>query len=146
MESYRQAQEVPPLSAVPRIPNPEVMERPKRRTYSAEYKLRMLREVDIAVELGELGALLRREGLYSSHLQTWRRQKERGELAGLSSKKRGPKSTKAHPLAKRLNALETENRRLQKRLKHAELILDIQKKISELTGIPLKPVENEEND
>lgn len=146
MEAYREVKERPPLSAVPHIPSPEVLERPKRRTYTAEYKLKMLREADAAVEVGELGALLRREGLYSSHFQTWRRQKERGELAGLSPKKRGPKSTKSHPLAKRVKELEAENRRLQKRLKHAELILDIQKKISEITGIPLKPVENEEDD
>ena len=145
MENHNQGKEKSSLWAVPDAPNPEVLERPKRRTYTAEYKLRILREAD-ATEAGGLGALLRREGLYFTHLKTWRQQKERGELAGLTPRKRGPKSMKAHPLAKRVKELETENRRLQKRLKHAELILDIQKKISEITGIPLKPVPNEEDD
>lgn len=117
-----------------------------RRTYTADYKLKILKEADAAVEPGEIGALLRREGLYSSTLGNWRRQRERGELAGLRPKKRGPKSLKDNPLARKVRELEVENRRLQKRLKHAELILDIQKKISEITGIPLIPVESEEDD
>lgn len=146
MESYRQEKEKSSLYAVRDILNPEVLERPKRRTYTVEYKSRILREADAAAESGEIGALLRREGLYSSTLQTWRRQREKGEIAGLSPKKRGPKSAKENPLANRVRELEAKNRRLQKSLKHAELILDIQKKISEITGIPLKDIEIGEDD
>ena len=146
MESYRQEKEKSSLYAVRDILNPEVLERPKRRTYTVEYKSRILREADAAAESGEIGALLRREGLYSTTLQTWRRQREKGEIAGLSPKKRGPKSAKENPLANRVRELEAKNRRLQKSLKHAELILDIQKKISEITGIPLKDVEIGEDD
>jgi len=128
MDTCIQRNERPALRAVPCVPDPEVLERPMRRTYTADYKLKILKEADAAVEPGEIGALLRREGLYSSTLGNWRRQRERGELAGLRPKKRGPKSLKDNPLARKVRELEVENRRLQKRLKHAELILDIQKK------------------
>lgn len=138
MEAYYQEKERVPLYAVREIPNPEVLERPKRRTYTVDYKLKILKEADMAAESGGIGALLRREGLYSSTLQTWRRQREKGELAGLSPKKRGPKSVKENPLAKKVSELEKKNKRLQKRLNNAELLLDIQKKISQLTGIPLQ--------
>lgn len=94
MEPCHQGKDRPSLWAVPEVPNPEVLEHPKRRKYNAEYKLKVLKETDLATEPGDVGALLRREGLYSSTLQSWRRQRERGELAGLSPKKRGPKSLK----------------------------------------------------
>lgn len=131
---------------ISKVPSPEVLERAKRRTYPAEYKRAMLREVDSLRDPGSLGALLRREGLYASHIATWRWQRERGELDALTPKKRGPRSTKNDPLLKRIAALERENRRLQKRLERAELINDIQKKISEITGIPLKDLEHEGDD
>jgi transposase-like protein len=130
-----------PLQAVP---NPEVLERPKRRKYTAEYKWKILKEIEAATQPGQIGAILRREGLYMSNIQCWRWQKERGELEALSPKKRGRKPTEAELLIRRNKELERENRKLQKRLKRAELLLDIQKKISEITGIPLREVENDE--
>lgn len=133
--------------AKPGVPDPEVLERPRRKRFTAEYKLRILKEIDAAARWGEVGAILRREGLYSSHIAAWRKQKEKGELDGLSQKKRGPKAARKDALAeKRLEDLEKENRRLQRHLKRAEIMLDIQKKISEITGIPLKDLEFEEDD
>lgn len=133
----------PPLLA---LPSPEVREHAQRRRFSAEYKRRILKEVDTARQPGQIGAILRREGLYSSTIQNWRRQRERAELESLNPKKRGRRPTQAAVLAARYKDIERENRKLQKRLKHAELLLDIQKKISELTGIPLKDVEIGEDD
>jgi transposase-like protein len=126
-------------------PDPEVPEKPRRRHFSAEYKLRILREAD-AVEGGELGAFLRREGLYSSHLSVWRRQREDGSLEGLAPKKRGRKGKPKDPLAERNAELERENRKLKKRLEQAETIIEFQKKVSEILGIPLKSPESEESD
>jgi len=94
----------------------------------------------------EVGALLRREGLYWSNLQTWRKQREEGSLQGLSPKTRGRKSEPRNPLAGKVKALERENRRLQRKLQRAEILLDIQKKASELLEIPLQTVEDEEDD
>jgi transposase len=129
---------------MPSLPT-EVPEKPTRRRFSAEYKLHILRQADHAQNSGEIGALLRREGLYSSHLTTWRRQREAGMLSGLSPKQRGRKASR-HPLQPEMDRLRKENRRLQKRLKKAELIIDIQKKISQMLGIPLKNPELEEDD
>ncbi|MGQ0571796.1 MAG: IS3 family transposase [Armatimonadota bacterium] len=106
----------------------------KRRQFAAEYKRRIVREADAARDAGEIGALLRREGLYSSHLATWRRARERGELAGLSPKRRGRKEKVVNPLAKRLAELERDKRRLERRLKQAELLLEIQKKAFAAAG------------
>lgn len=131
---------------IPMVPNPEVIERPKRRTYTAEYKIRILKEVDAITETGEFGALLRREGLFRSYIATWRWQREKGELEALSSKKRGPKITKSDSLSKIIEEKEKEIRKLQRRLKHAELIINFQKKISEIMGIPLKDIEIEGED
>jgi transposase len=128
------------------LPSPEVREHAQRRRFSAEYKRRILKEIETATQPGQIGAILRREGLYSSNIQNWRRQRERAELESLNPKRRGRKPTQAEVLAARNKNLERENRKLQKRLKHAELLLDIQKKISELTGIPLKDVEIGEDD
>jgi transposase-like protein len=114
-------------------PNTEVVAKAKRRQYSAEYKLRILRELDNIHGIGETGALLRREGLYSSHLTSWRRQRERGELDGLAAQKRGPKLDLQ---AVELASLQGENERLRERLRQAELIIDVQKKVSQLLGIP----------
>ena len=121
-----------------RAADPEVPAKAKRRQFTAEYKRRILREAAAASASGEIGALLRREGLYSSHLITWRRQRERGELAGLSSQRRGRKAKAVNPLAKRVAELEREKRRLERRLEQAELLLDIQKKASRLLEIPLR--------
>lgn len=118
--------------------NPEVVAKPARRRYTAEYKLRILREADACVEPGQIGALLRREGLYSSLLTTWRRQREQGSLTALAPKKQGRKPEKPDPLVRRNAELERENRRLQDRLKQAEMIIDFQKKVSEILGIPRK--------
>jgi transposase-like protein len=128
---------VPPTAPLP--PDPEVRERAARRRFTAEYKLRMVREADACTGPGELGALLRREGLYSSHLTTWRRQREAGALSALSPKKRGRPATAASPLARRVAELERDKARLERRLLQAEAVIEVQKKISEILGIPLKP-------
>ena len=124
----------------------EVAERPARRRHTAEYKLRVLREADRCTAPGEIGALVRREGLYSSALTSWRRQRERGEIGGLTAKKRGRKTAPASPDSARVRELEKENAALKRHLRKAETILDIQKKASELLGIPLKPYDLDEND
>ena len=113
-------------------PDTEVVAKAQRRQYTAEYKLRILRELDNSKGTGETGALLRREGLYSSHLTTWRRQRERGELEGLGPQKRGPK---ADPQAMELARLQRENERLRERLRKAELIIDVQKKVAQMLGV-----------
>jgi len=115
----------------------EVTAKAKRRRFTAEYKRRILREADALVETGGVGEMLRREGLYSSHLSTWRRERERGELTGLAPKQRG---RKAHPdkgLMEDNQRLARENARLEKRLAQAEAIIDVQKKVASLLGIPL---------
>ena len=116
---------------------PEVPERAVRRTYAVPYKLRILEEADKCTEHGQLGALLRREGLYSSHLKTWRRQREEGILSGLTPKKRGRKAKPKDPLDEENQRLRRENERLLARLKQAETIIEVQKKLSEALGIPL---------
>ena len=110
------------------IPTAEVPEKPVRRRFSAEYKLRILAEADGCTELGQLGELLRHEGLYSSLLSTWRRQRDEGVLAGLAPKRRGRKAKPKNPLADELARLERENRRLTEKLRQAELIIGVQKK------------------
>ncbi len=122
----------------------EVAAKPTRRRYTAEYKHRILREAVACTRPGELGALLRREGLYSSNLTVWRRQRERGEIEGLSQKKRGPSSKEKNPLATKVATLERENRRLKARAERAEGLVELQKKVSEILGIELK--HNEEKD
>jgi transposase len=116
-------------------PDPEVPEKARRRKFSAEYKLRILRLADSCIDPGSLGRLLRKEGLYSSHLTTWRRQREQGILQGLKPAKRGRKPSEPNPLAPELEQLRKENARLVTRLKRAELIIDVQKKVSQLLGI-----------
>ena len=113
----------------------EVVAKAKRRQYPAEYKLRILREVDECKGSGEVGALLRREGLYSSLVSKWREQRERGSLTGLSGRRRGPK---VDPHTKELERLQRENKRLQEKLERAELIIDVQKKVARLLGVPLE--------
>jgi transposase len=112
-----------------------VTENKSRRRFTAKYKLRILQEADNCTEPGQLGALLRRQGLYSSNLTTWRRQREQGMLTGLAPKKRGRKNKPKNPLVDQVARLEKENRKLRVKLKHAEIIIDVQKKVSQILGI-----------
>ena len=125
-------------------PSPEVLEKPVRRRFTVEYKVRILAEADACTETGQRGELLRREGLYSSHLSTWRRQRDVGVLAGLTPKRRGRKSKAKNPLADEVAQLQRENQRLNEKLRQAELIIDVQKKASEMLKIPLKSPDGEE--
>lgn len=112
-------------------PDPEVPEKPRRRQFTAAYKLRVLEEADRASEPGEIGALLRREGLYSSHLTTWRRQRREGTLQGLGSR-RGRKGR--DPLQAEMQALRRENERLRRKLEQAQVVIEVQKRLSGLLG------------
>lgn len=125
-----------PGDSVIRRPDPEVLEKKARRQYTARYKLRILEEVDACSTSGQVGAVLRREGLYHSNIRTWRQQREKGTLEGLSPKKRGRKAKEPNPLAARVAELERENRRLTEKLRKAETIIEVQKKVSEILGIP----------
>ena len=117
-------------------PDPGGLLKVERRRFSAEYKRRILQEADACTQPGEVGALLRREGLYSSHLTTWRKQRERGELQGLTPAKRG---RKADPQAAEIARLQRETERLKAQLARAELIIDVQKKLSQMLGLPETP-------
>ena len=130
-----------------RAPDPEVSPRPKRRFFTGAYKIRILDEVDAAKkvgEVGDVGAILRREGLYSSHLADWRDDRREGTLASMS-KKRGRKPTK-NPLSDENERLRRENAKLKARLAQAEVIIDVQKKVASILGIPLKTPDDEESD
>ena len=124
-------------------PDPEVPAKARRRRFSAEYRLRILKQADACKKSGELGALLRREGLYSSLLTNWRRQREQGALQEMRGRRRGPKP---RPVDPRVRQLEAENRRLQRKLQRAETIITLQKKVAEILGIPLKPLDIDESD
>ncbi len=137
-------QSMPSLSVNP--PDPEVPGKAARRHFTVEYKLQVLGQADVCQKPGEIGSLLRREGLYSSHLTTWRRQRDAGILSGLKPKKRGRKANPTHSLQAENEQLRKENNRLQKRLKQAELIIEVQKKISQMLGIPLETPEKGEDD
>jgi transposase-like protein len=126
-------------------PDPEVPEKRRRRKFTAQFKLRLLAEAEACTKPGQIGALLRREGLYSSSLSSWRRQKENGLLEALSAKKRGRKGKERNPLAQQVARLERENERLRQKLKKAEIIIDVQKKISQVLGISQDLPEEEEN-
>ena len=117
-------------------PDPEVFPRAERRQYTGQYKLRILEEVEQCTERGQVGALLRREGLYSSHLSKWRRQRAEGQLQALSPQKRGRKAQEVG--VEELARLERENERLRARLEQAEMIIDVQKKLSQLLGLPVE--------
>jgi len=117
-------------------PDPEVIPQAKRRRFSAEYKLRVLAEADGCTQHGEIGALLRREGLYSSYLTTWRKQRDEGQIQGLSGSKRG---RKAERHVAELARLRRENEQLQTRLQQAETIIDVQKKLCGLLGLSAEP-------
>ena len=123
------------------VPDPEVDAKPRRRTFPADYKLRILQEVSACSGEGEIGQVLRREGLYSSHLSTWRQQRDEGALRELG-KKRGRKPKRQDRDTERL---KRENARLLRENAQLKQILAIQKKVSELLGIPLSHLENDEN-
>ncbi len=125
-------------------PDPEVVAKAKRRTFTAEYKQRILREADSAAATpGGVGALLRREGLYSSHLVTWRRERQAGILEALKPRKRGPRS-ECSPLAEENQKLRRQVGQLTEKLRKAEIIIDVQKKVAALLGHPLPDVDPEE--
>ena len=123
----------------PTVPDPEVTPKAKRRTFSPEYKLQLLDAAAHCTKPGERGALLRREGLYASHLTHWRRELRAGALASLKPKKRG---RKAEPLAVENASLRHEIARLQAKLERAETIIEVQKKLSQLLGLPT-PIETD---
>lgn len=122
-------------------PQTEITPQAKRRRFSAQYKLRILEEADRCTQPGQIGALLRREGLYSSNLTTWRRQRDQGQIGALSPKKRGPKPVPDAAMARELAKLRKENQLLEQKLKKAELIIEVQKKVSALLG--LDPISEE---
>ena len=121
-------------------PDPEVPERPKRRRFTAEYKLAVVKEADAATEPGQVGALLRREGLYSSHLVDWRRQRDSGALEALAKRRGRPRPD---PKDQEISVLRRDNARLRRRLDQAEKIIEVQGKVSELLGISLDPASDE---
>jgi transposase-like protein len=122
-----------------------VIARPRRRRFTAEYKRSIIDQADAAQNSGAVGALLRREGLYSSHLGTWRRQRKQGELDALTPKKRGPKVV-VSPLVKQNRDQQVVIDRLTKKLKNAELIIEVQKKVAALLGNPIPNIKiDEEN-
>ena len=118
-------------------PEVEVVAKANRRRFTVEYKRKIVREADGCKTAGAVGALLRREGLYSSHLTTWRAARERGEMAGLP-RKRGPAPRPADPRDKRITELERETVRWRKRAERAEAFVELQKKLSALLGTPLE--------
>ncbi len=114
------------------IPDPEVVPQAKRRQFTLEYKTRILAEIDQCQEAGQVGAILRREGLYSSHLSRWRQLRAAGRLQAPGSQKRGRKSK---PQGKAMAELRQENKQLRSQLEQAELVIDVQKKLSQLLGL-----------
>ena len=127
-----------------KVPDPEVVVMAERRRFTVKEKLRILEEADACTEPGEIGALVRREGIYSSYLSRWRRARDQGQLTALSSKKRGPKTLVGKSLKEEVAKLRRENERLQARLEQAETIIEVQKKLSQLLGA--SPETNESNE
>ena len=129
----------PTLVSAPAAASPELPDRPRRRKFTAKEKLRILGEIDRAAGTpGAIGAIMRREGLYSSAITDWRRQREAGAYEGLSPVKRGPKPVPAHPLLAEHAQLQRDYKRLEARLERAEAVIDIQKKVSLLLGLPIE--------
>ena len=128
------ASAAPNAAKAPVSEDSEVVPGPRRRTFSAEFKRLVLAEVDACSEVGAVGEILRKHGLYSSHLSEWRRQRDEG----LAPKKRGRKSSGQRDLVEEIAQLRREKARLEQRLAQAEVIIDVQKKVSSLLGIPLK--------
>ena len=132
-----------PTVAAPASASPQLTARPHRRIFTAQDKLRILADTDRAADTGDIAAILRREGLYSSALTDWRRQRAAGALGALTPSRRGPKAAEPHPLTTEVAALQKDNARLTLRLARAEAIIGIQKKVAELLGIPLAPSDGE---
>ena len=129
----------------PPVPDSEVIARPRRRSFTAEYKRSILDQADAAQDAGAVGLLLRREGLYSSHLTTWKRQRKQGSIDALTPKKRGPKVV-VSPLVKQNREQQAVIARLTKKLKNTELIIEVQKKVAALLGNPIPNIQiDEEN-
>lgn len=142
MSRATKAETMNQVVAVPSVRETEVLAKARRRGFTAEYKQRILNEVDAAVATGrsgEVGAILRREGLYSSHLASWRRLREAGELSALSPRKRGPKAKVPDARDREIARLRKEKAITEARLRKAEALLGLQKKVSELFGIELPP-------
>jgi transposase-like protein len=129
----------PTIVPAPAAVSPEISGRPRRRTFTVQDKLRILAETDRAADTGGIGAILRREGLYSSTLGDWRRLRETGVIGALVPGKRGPKAPEPNPLTAEMARLQRNNAHLTRRLVRAEAIIDIQKKVAALLGIPLAP-------
>jgi transposase len=129
-----------------RTPDPEVVQRAVRRRFTVDYKQRILTEVDAAADSRTVGVILRREGLYSSHLTNWRKTRDRLQRAALEPQKRGPKPSPKNPLQAENAKLTRENARLNKKLRRAELIIDLQKKVSQILGITLPVLEESDDD
>jgi transposase len=128
------------------VPNSEVTAKPQRRRFTAEYKRSIVAQADANQAPGTIGALLRREGLYSSQLATWRRQCQRAEMEALAPKRRGPKLV-VSPMVLENRKLVAANARLTKRLQTAELIIEVQKKVAALLGNPIPKIQiGEENE
>ncbi len=132
----------PQRAAPASAPDPEVPAKAVRRRFTAADKLRILRLADACTVPGSLGTLLRKEGLYSSNLTTWRRQRDAGTLSALTPKQRGRKAQGRDPLRRENAQLRQENERLTRRLRQAEIIIDVQKKVSQILGIPLATPED----
>lgn len=131
----------PTVVAAPASASAELLDRPRRRTFTAQTKLRILTEIDGAADTGRIGAILRREGLYSSTLCDWRRQRDAGAFNALAPARRGPKVAEHNPLAAELARSQKSNADLSRRLARAEAVIDIQKKVAALLGIPLAPTD-----
>lgn len=127
----------PTVVAAPASVSPELSDRPRRRTFTAGDKLRILAATDRAAETGGIGAALRREGVYSSTLCDWRRQRDAGSLGALSPAKRGPKTTVLSPLVAEVAMLQKNVADLTRSLARAEAIIAVQKKLADLLGIPM---------
>ena len=140
----QQQEQQPANDLQTRVPDPEVVPKAKRRQFTAKYKLRILEEVDRCTERGQIGELLRREGLYSSHLSKWRQQRARGQLQGLAAKKRGRAAQV--PAAIELAQLRRENERLRAQLEQAEIIIDVQKKLAGLLGLTADESKSDEQE
>ncbi len=120
------------------VPEVEVDPKAHRRQFSAKYKLDVLKRAEACTAPGSLGAMLRAEGLYSSHLATWRRQRDAGELAGLTPKKRGRKRVEVDARDRKIVELQRENAKLAARAERAEALVELQKKVASLLGTPLE--------
>lgn len=144
-DGARRATEVTGKDSTEAVPATEVSWKVTRRRFTAEYKQQILKAVDACTKTGDLGALLRREGLYASTLAYWRRQRDKGTLSGLNPKKRGRKASEHAPQIREAENLRKENERLKERLRKAELIIDVQKKVALMLEGPLEPIRKGES-